>query len=164
MLQSEDVPSLKDSSCKVVYDENPVAKIDIGTIIIYFSTETGEIEEDTLELANKFKFLDQLKKATRRLGDAIRFEDRSKNYILYGCIVKKTRNSPFDFQSFAKCISQIKKDNKKDLFGYIAYQSITDKNDFIINDKIITLLRNLMRDVEVYVCKSDKVNLSNLEE
>lgn len=164
MLQSEDVPSLKDNTCKVVYDANPVAKIDKGTIIIYFSTEKGEIEEDTIELANKFKFLDQLKKVPRRLGDAIRFDDRSKNYILYGCIVRKTLNSPFDFESFAKCLSLIKKENRKDFFAYIAYQSITDKNDFIINDKIVTLLRNLMRDVEVYVCKSDTANPSNLEE
>lgn len=98
------------------------------------------------------------------IGDAIKYAHNSKYYILYGCIVRKTRNDCFDFESFEKCLLQINKNNKKDEFYYVAYQSITDKNDCYINDKIITLLRNVLRNVEVYVCKSNRGGDTSIEE
>lgn len=112
----------------------------------------------------KFNFIDHFKKNTKKLGDTIRFEDRSKNYILYGCIVRKTQQSAFDFNAFARCLLQIKKDNKKDQFYYAAYQMLTDDKDRFINEKIITLLRNLLREVDVYVCNSPKKEYTNVEE
>lgn len=156
---------MKDTSCKVVYDDNPVSKIASGTIIIYFSTERGDIEEDVHELSEKFNFLEPFKRTLpKKIGDSIRYEDKRKYYILYGCIVRKTSKDLFDFNGFAKCLSQINKDNKKDCYDYVAYQNINDNNDPIINTKIVTLLRNLLREVEVYVCKNNKSEELNISE
>lgn len=106
----------------------------------------------------------QFKQAEKKLGDVIRYYHRNKYYILYGCVVRKTSKSDFDFESFGKCLFQIKKDNKKDCFCYVAYQTITDENDSNINNKIITLLRNLLREVEVYVCQNNKTVDVNVDE
>lgn len=139
-------------------DPNHVTEIADGTIIIYFSTEKGEIEEDVNKLDAKFHFLEQFKKSIKKLGDVIKYESKTKFYILYGCIVRKTRNEPFDYEAFQKCLLQINRNNKKDLFYYVAYQLIPDNKSYI-NDKIITLLRNVLRDVEVYVCTTGNTSI-----
>ncbi|KAJ8924825.1 hypothetical protein NQ315_000979 [Exocentrus adspersus] len=149
--QTEDSPA-KSQSCKVVHVQKSVADIEAYTIILYLSTEDGHVTSEMEKLAEKFPFLGEFMEGKKHLGEVIKYEVRNKAYILYGCIVRKTMKDDFDFISFRKCITQINKNNKKDAYEYVAIQAIADESDDLFMEKIITLLRNCLVKVDVYVC------------
>lgn len=104
------------------------------------------------ELDKKFSFLNEFRRARKQLGDVIKYEVKNKYYILYGCIVRKTQKDPFNFKSFTKCLSQISKNNRKDKYIYIGIQAIKDDNDDLLMEKILSILKNYLSKVDIYVC------------
>ncbi|KAG5889537.1 hypothetical protein JTB14_036628 [Gonioctena quinquepunctata] len=148
--QNEDSPQKGNLSNKLVNHYQPLKDIDEYTIILYLSTEDGNVSEEMEELNQRFNFLSNFRQSPKKLGISIRTE--WKNYLLYGCIVRKTVKAPFDFESFAKCLSDINKNNNKDKFEYVALQVVYDETDDILNEKIITLLRDRLKRVDIYMC------------
>lgn len=132
--------------------QKSIADIESETTIIYLSSEDGYVSEEMNQLDKKFSFLAEFTRASKRLGDVIRSDFPKRYYILYGCIVRKTNKEPFDFVSFAKCVSQINKNNRKENYYYIAIQAIKDERDQLLMEKILTILKNYLTKVEVYVC------------
>lgn len=152
-LQTEDSPEKPvHYTCKVVNVKKPVANIESETTIIYLSSEDGYESDEMEQLDKKYPFLSQFRRERKSLGTIIRSDFSTKYYILYGCIVKKTNECPFDFVSFTKCLTQINKHNKKDKYVYIGFQAIKDEKDDLLMEKIVTLLRNYLTNVEIYIC------------
>jgi hypothetical protein len=102
------------------------------------------------ELDAKFHFLREFGIAKKTSGSVI-FYTKAENYLLCGCIVKKTKADPFDFVALQKCLSSIQSENRKYKFYYVAFQALTDE-DPCINHKLVDVMRNSFRKVEVYVC------------
>lgn len=137
-------------NCKVVHETYPIVDIAQETIILYLCSEDGHVTKEMEQLDNKFRFLDHFKRQNKLLGQCVRF-DRTKNYILYGCTVRKGKNDDFQFGAFEKCLREVQKKNNNDKYHYVGIQAV-DSRDWSLNLKIINLLRNLMRNVEIYVC------------
>jgi hypothetical protein len=98
----------------------------------------------------KFHFLREFALAKKTSGSVI-FYTQAENYLLCGCIVKKTKADPFDFDALQKCLYSIQSENRKHKFYYVALQALTDE-DPCINHKLVDVMRNSFRKVEVYVC------------
>ncbi|KAJ8949319.1 hypothetical protein NQ318_006744 [Aromia moschata] len=151
--QPEDSPEKPQNiTCKVVHVEKPIADIEEETSIIYLSSVDGHVSTEMEQLSKKFAFLSEFKKSPKNLGDVITYKMPKRFYVLKGCIVRKTKNDLFDFKSFRNCVQQISRDCKKEQYVYVAFQAIKDDQDDLINDKIITILKNYMRGVDVYIC------------
>jgi hypothetical protein len=98
----------------------------------------------------KFHFLREFALAKKTSGSVI-FYTQAENYLLCGCIVKKTKADPFDFVALQKCLYSIQSENRKYKFYYVAFQALTGE-DPCINHKLVDVMRNSFRKVEVYVC------------
>ncbi|XP_064211328.1 uncharacterized protein LOC661444 isoform X2 [Tribolium castaneum] len=146
----EDSPQQKHRNCKVTNETYPIKDIEAGTVILYFSSEDESITDEMRSLDEKFTFLREFKFARKSLGNVI-FNSKTSDYLLCGCIVRKHKSDPFDFEAFRRCLQSIQKENKKYKYYYYAFQAFEDQ-DSTINQKIINLMRNSLRDVEVYVC------------
>ncbi|RZC34553.1 uncharacterized protein BDFB_002649, partial [Asbolus verrucosus] len=146
----EGSPQIRHKNCRVTNVDYPIQRIEEGTIIVYLSSEDGEISEEMNLLNEKFNFLNEFRYSRKSKGRVVYF-NRNENYLLCGCIVKRIETDPIDFESFQTCIYDIQKTNKKYSFYYIGFQAIRDE-DTIVNYKIMNILRNAMRDVEVYIC------------
>lgn len=156
--QSEDYgPSLppRQMKCKVTNALYPLVEIENGTAILYFGTEDGFISEDIEDLDKKFRIIIDYKSTRKQLGDIIHAHKNNDAYSLYGCIVRKTKDAPFDFMSFHKCITQIKKKNKD--YYYVAFQAFLDSSDDLIVNKIVNMLRHSLIKLEIYVCWGGKM-------
>lgn len=138
--------------------ETPIWDIESYTVIVYFSTEDGYLTNSVIELDKKFHFLNKFRQTRRNLGDAIRHDDKNRNYILYGCIVRKSKEDSFDFKSLKKCLLEVNKNNRQDQYDYIAFEALGD-DEGLLHEKILTLMRFYLRKVEIYVCLSTKANL-----
>ncbi|XP_066149850.1 biorientation of chromosomes in cell division protein 1-like 1 isoform X2 [Euwallacea fornicatus] len=158
LQQSEQVEERK-SKCKLVIEEYPITKIDSYTLLIYLALAKGNPDEIMLEMAKQTHFLPAFQKyEPKLLGEIVYHEDKLLNLGVCGCIVRDTSQDPLSFLSLGKCIDKINKLNKgfKDKkFEYVAFQWVDEKDYFddCINEKIITMFINLLRNVDVYVCR-----------
>lgn len=136
--------------------ETPITKIDSGTLILYLATAKGDEDLIMKEMSKKFNFLSKFQAHRPKiLGDIVYSED--KNWGLCGCIVRNTSSEQISFQSLNKCIQNINKKNKsfgRDAFNYVALQRVDPEqySDEMVNEKIIMMLRDYLRNVDVYVC------------
>lgn len=130
--------------------EYTLLDIEPGTIITYFLTEKAETTDNMEKLNAKFPFMVQNRNASNRLGDVVKY-DKTKDYVLYGCVVRRTLKDPFDFESFQKCLTQINKFNRQDLYEYVG---ITEESDKLLHEQILTVMKTILRKVDIYVCKS----------
>lgn len=136
--------------------DTPITKIDSGTLILYFATAKGDEDLIMKQMSKKFNFLSKFQAHRPKiLGDIVYSED--KNWGLCGCIVRNTSSEQISFKSLNKCIQNINKKNKsfgRDAFNYVALQWVDAQqySDEIVNDKIIMMLRNYLRNVDIYVC------------
>ncbi|XP_044269461.1 uncharacterized protein LOC123014415 [Tribolium madens] len=146
----EDSPQQKHKNCKVTHETYPIKDIESGTVILYFSSEDEFITDEMRSLDEKFNFLNEFKFGRKSLGSVI-FTTKTTDYLLCGCIVRRRKNDSFDFQAFQKCLQAIQRENRKHKYYYYAFQAFEDK-DSTLNQKIINLMRNSLRDIEVYVC------------
>ncbi|KAJ3660383.1 hypothetical protein Zmor_004833 [Zophobas morio] len=144
-------PQQRHRNCRVTHETYAIETIDTGTVILYFSSEDEHISDEMRKLDEKFHFLSDFRYAKKAKGNVI-LNTRNQNYLICGCIVKKTERDPFDFIALQKCLSAIQKENRKSKFYYYAFQAMRDETDSCINYKIINILRNSLREVEVYVC------------
>ncbi|XP_066246289.1 E3 ubiquitin-protein ligase RBBP6-like isoform X2 [Euwallacea similis] len=158
--QSEQVEERK-SKCKLVVEEYPITKILPGTLLIYLALARGNPDEIMLEMAKRTHFLPAFQKhEPKHLGEIIYHEDKVLNFGVCGCIVRNTAQDPLNFLSLGKCIDKINKLNrgfKDEKFEYVAFQWVDEKDYFddCINEKIITMFTNLLRNVDVYVCRGN---------
>lgn len=158
--QLEDTPPPKKYyPCKLVPYAEHISKIDEGTAIFYFTTEQGDRDDTLLALSKKFDTLMPSFNAKRvkSVGDFIFYEEKVKNYLFCGCVVRKTTKDLFDFKGFSKCLFEFSKINRKygnNAFYYVAFQKLDweEYRDNLINEKLITLFTNMLRDVEIYYC------------
>lgn len=129
--------------------EYPLVSIEPETIILYFTTEKGEQTKEMETLNEKFSFMSHHNSASRHLGQVIKY-DKITNYVLYGCVVRKTAEDLFDFESFGKCLTQINKENKKNMYEYVG---ITPIEDVLLHEQILTLMKTMLKYVCIYVCR-----------
>lgn len=92
------------------------------------------------------------------LGEIVFYDDKVNKLGVLGCAVRFTTSDVISFKSLHKCLQEINERNHKDgniCYSRAAFQWVNEiaYDDFLINQKIITLLINTLRDIEVYVCK-----------
>lgn len=92
------------------------------------------------------------------LGEIVYYDDKVNNFGVVGCAVRYTTSDVISFKSLHKCLEEINELNHrfaKNYFTCVAFQWVNEiaYDDFLINQKIITLLINTLRNVQVYVCK-----------
>ncbi|CAG9766890.1 unnamed protein product [Ceutorhynchus assimilis] len=148
------------SKCKLVIEEVPVTKIAPSTLILYLATTKGEEDDIIRNMSKKFNFWPSFKKQEKTLGDIVYFDDKVQNYGICACVVRKTRREPISFLTLHSCLQKINKKNKEfgnNCFEYVALQWLDsyDYFDDSINQKIITMLINFLRNVDVYICRGD---------
>ncbi|XP_076272304.1 uncharacterized protein LOC143203879 isoform X1 [Rhynchophorus ferrugineus] len=159
---SQSAPKKQMKTCRLMRENYHLTAIAEGTAIMYLTTEKGDPDEIMKDLDAKFNFLSKarVQYSSKRLGECIIVED--KQYVFFGCIVRKSNKEPISFESLKKCIQAFNKKNKSygnDCFYYVGFQEIKDTEsyqDTQINEKVITLLTNTLRDVDVYFCTGIK--------
>lgn len=104
----------------------------------------------------------------KSLGEIVYFDDIVNNLGVLGCVVRYASSDMLSFKSLHKCLHDINEKNRSfgnDGFSHVAFQWLDEYmyDDFLINQKIITLFINTLRDVEVYICKGsfDNYELPN---
>ncbi|CAH1372302.1 unnamed protein product [Tenebrio molitor] len=147
---TEESPQQRHRNCKVTYEKYPIQDIEYGTVIVYFSSEDEFVSPEMHSLDAKFHFLREFGFAKKMSGSVI-FYTKTDGYLLCGCIVKKTKADPFDFVALQKCLYSIQTESKKRQLYYVAFQALTDE-DTCMNHKLVNVMRNSFREVEVYVC------------
>nr|CAI5849357.1 unnamed protein product [Callosobruchus analis] len=150
--------------CRVVRKSYHITKLENYSIIIYFSTEDGFIPDEMIALQKRCNFIPKFEQTKKALGEIIRFDDWVNKYILYGCIVRKNVKEPFQFKSFAKCLIEINKQNRKDCFGYVGIPAVRDETDYLLNFKIINIAKTYLRDVDVYHCLDNECSEESSKE
>ncbi|KAL1490552.1 hypothetical protein ABEB36_013228 [Hypothenemus hampei] len=159
-LQQDEQENQNDSKCPVVIEDTSVNEIEFGTLLLYFTSTTGNQDKIMHNMLKKFQFLESFQTyEPKKLGDIIYFDDKKQNYGLCGCVVRKTESEPISFESLHECIKKINNMNrnfgKTERFNYVAFQWVNESNylDDLINQKLITMFSNLLDNVQLHVCK-----------
>lgn len=112
-----------------------------------------------LQISKKSNFLPSFHRhRPKSLGEIVYFDDLVNNLGVLGCVVRHTSSDVFSFKILHKCLQDVNKKNRSfgnDTFNYVAFQWVDEMeyDDYLINQKIITLFINTLRNVEVYVCR-----------
>ncbi|XP_050293437.1 uncharacterized protein LOC126733979 [Anthonomus grandis grandis] len=162
LVQSEPAEEKKSNTCKLVVEDNTaLTNIDSGTLLLYFTDTEGTSDDTMLRLSKKFNFMEEFNQHTpKSLGDIVYFDDNVTNYGICGCIVRKSPNDTISFKALQKCIENINEKNKAfgdSAFLYVAMQWVNEEAylDKTVNQKIISVLINILKDASVHVCKGN---------
>lgn len=99
------------------------------------------------------KFAKLCKEQPRSVGELLTINVKSE----YVCvlIVKDKQSSPLGFKNLEDSINELNKFLKKNKYSYVGISKISEKDDPLINDKILTVFRNVLTPiVDLYVCPS----------
>lgn len=129
----------------------PIIDLEAWSIIIYIGYEDGYVSDHIKELDKKFKILAEYQKRCKS-EKTIETVIKTKNYILYGFIIKKNKDDNICYKRFDECLVQVQKYNRKHLYEYVGFEYFEDENDPCVMDKLINLLRNTLSHVEIYIC------------
>lgn len=144
----------RDNICKITYVNYPLVHMEYGSILLYFINECGGIICDTMyNLDKKFHFINDFygQVKNRVVGNVIKYLDNVNHFLLLGCVVKKNMYDKCDFVNFENCLRKINEEYVFYNYYYVGIE-LVDTNK-VYNEKVVSLMRNVLMNVEIYVCK-----------
>lgn len=137
----------------------PLQDIASKTALVVYGAIDGTVDKISEQLQKKYPFTEKFaklcKEQPRSGGELLTIEVRSE----YVCvlIVKDKQSSPLGFKNLEDSISELNKFLKKKKYFYVGISKISEKDDPLINDKIISVFRNVLTPAaDLYVCPTLK--------
>lgn len=125
--------------------------IEAMTLIVYFGYEDDRILTDEMRALNsKFRIAIDYSSQRKSIGQVI-ISKNVPNYVLFGCIVRKTKNDQFSFSALQKCMYEVNSKNKELQYEYVGVSKLIDDDD-VLTEKVLNIMKHTLRFVHIYVC------------